>query len=481
MQRDDFRTSVTKQVDEIAALACLFRCAWGESVEDKSATDFDDADDWLIDTDIKGEDEEDIDFDVRSDVPDQITDVGFEKLKRNFLDRFAEFASKEKGWKHVTTTVLQEAEDEAVIWLSANDDMGDDIDKLKSIVESLSGIAAHKLSNERSSPSRDCKHFVAARKALTDGLWESMREYARPRLDYYISKVKMSLESFFQKPIPPSHQAAGASTHRAYKPLMLLRTELSKKADASTISTIVSRAYDVRKSRECRTLLRLKIGEAERKAALHMLNDVCLLARTKAANIAFLEAIDLLPSLSRINLKYVPYVGGMSAMRLTLEETLRLIPDTQRLQSAPKTMKKVGKAFSRTLECSQPVHAEIQLLFALEKDGLIRDVFPYMGGSKYSCFSCRNFLIGHGIFQTRGTHGSITHRWTVPVCFDTMRQNEDAICRGLNTLRGSLLQKLQTGLPEGQEAHPQSSAAFTKSEALSEGPGSGRNISHLRR
>ena len=44
-----------------------------------------------------------------------------EKLKSRFLDRFADFASKEKGPYSVTSSAMEERENDVTLWLSVNE------------------------------------------------------------------------------------------------------------------------------------------------------------------------------------------------------------------------------------------------------------------------------------------------------------------------------------------------------------------------
>jgi hypothetical protein len=61
-------------------------------------------------------------------------------------------------------------------------------------------------------------------------------------------------------------------------------------------------------------------------------------------------------------------------------------------------------------------HAEVRLLLYLLKNcyDSIKDVLPYMGCSKQSCFLCSKFLVLQGKFSSRGCHGRLYPRWTIP-------------------------------------------------------------------
>lgn len=43
-----------------------------------------------------------------------------------------------------------------------------------------------------------------------------------------------------------------------------------------------------------------------------------------------------------------------------------------------------------------------------------------MGCSKKTCYLCGKLLSGHGAFRTRGSHGKVYHRWSVPAMADVL-------------------------------------------------------------
>ena len=61
-------------------------------------------------------------------------------------------------------------------------------------------------------------------------------------------------------------------------------------------------------------------------------------------------------------------------------------------------------------------HAEIHVL--LGRDVLLsqderKQTHPYIGCSRRCCWLCYAFVLLHGGFETRGTHGTIMHRWDI--------------------------------------------------------------------
>ena len=64
-----------------------------------------------------------------------------EKLKSRFLDRFAEFASKEKGPYSVTTSAMEERENDVALWLSMNENFSEKAKKdLRAFGEHLQAV-----------------------------------------------------------------------------------------------------------------------------------------------------------------------------------------------------------------------------------------------------------------------------------------------------------------------------------------------------
>ena len=72
----------------------------------------------------------------------QISDSGYGRLKRRFLDCLAEFASNKKGGTAVACSAMKEAEDKVVIWITRNEGFSDAdklvFDKLGKVLGSLS-------------------------------------------------------------------------------------------------------------------------------------------------------------------------------------------------------------------------------------------------------------------------------------------------------------------------------------------------------
>lgn len=71
--------------------------------------------------------------------------------------------------------------------------------------------------------------------------------------------------------------------------------------------------------------------------------------------------------------------------------------------------------FDKLQQEQRHVHAEIKLLLYASRNSLSKATFfDYLGCSKRSCFVCWSDLGSHGIFRTRGSHGKLYNRWTMP-------------------------------------------------------------------
>lgn len=89
-----------------------------------------------------------------------------------------------------------------------------------------------------------------------------------------------------------------------------------------------------------------------------------------------------------------------------------------------------------------PTHAEFQLILYITKTAYsenIREMYPYIGCSKLSCLLCaafiKHFALNGVAFRTRGSHGKIYPRWSIP---DMDRLHDDMV-----TALDSALERMQ--------------------------------------
>ncbi|KAF7182837.1 hypothetical protein CNMCM7691_002581 [Aspergillus felis] len=124
-------------------------------------------------------------------------------------------------------------------------------------------------------------------------------------------------------------------------------------------------------------------------------------------------------------------------------------------------------------------HAELQTLYYYDHVLSSKEqkrTHPYMGCSRRNCALCYLFLRAHGRFGSRGTHGSILHRWDVP---EPISDNNDSypadsslqpgLERFIATLKFVLRELLERPCPVGnRELRAQSSKALSSAQFLVE-------------
>jgi hypothetical protein len=124
-------------------------------------------------------------------------------------------------------------------------------------------------------------------------------------------------------------------------------------------------------------------------------------------------------------------------------------------------------------------HAELQTLYYYDHVLSLKEqgrTHPYMGCSRRNCALCYLFLRGHGRFGSRGTHGSILHRWDVPEPISDSSGSypvNNSLQHGLEpfvaTLKFVLQKLLERPCPvRNHELRAQSSKALSSAQFLAE-------------
>ena len=102
------------------ALATLLSMRNGGQAEPPFLPDKIADDDWSA-NEHENQDTESVD----TSSPHQITDSGYGRLKRRFLDSLAEFAANKKGGAAVACTAMREGESSVEIWIARNEGFSD--------------------------------------------------------------------------------------------------------------------------------------------------------------------------------------------------------------------------------------------------------------------------------------------------------------------------------------------------------------------
>ncbi|KAH8806868.1 hypothetical protein DL96DRAFT_1763937 [Flagelloscypha sp. PMI_526] len=125
------------------------------------------------------------------------------------------------------------------------------------------------------------------------------------------------------------------------------------------------------------------------------------------------------------------------------------------------------------------VHAEVQVFRHLAQARVDpKDLFPYVGCSKLSCFMCKLFLDSYCVFDMRGCHGKLYNQWTVPDINNISAEVVEKFRLTVIKLRQALLHELSKPLTR-LDLVPESTARTTvttlsETSHLSRGPASAR-------
>lgn len=131
----------------------------------------------------------------------------------------------------------------------------------------------------------------------------------------------------------------------------------------------------------------------------------------------------------------------------------------------PWTKNKLVSRFDKLKESACEVHAEIQLILAAanhESTGAIK--FGYVGCSKRSCFLCSRFIQAHNTFTTRGCHGKLYNRWTVPDFSCSGEEERLSLARILQLVERAMKECIKDRA-DGMIAHAQESSVGGSSVA----------------
>ncbi|KAI6102713.1 hypothetical protein EDD16DRAFT_228200 [Pisolithus croceorrhizus] len=411
-----------------------------------------------------------------------------DELKQQLLDRFAEILSRDKGGKYVCCVALHQSAGRHLT---------------ESVGISLLVARNHDFQKEDRIFCETLERLLAAIGAFVQGktnsisavmseLWEELMCYNQPRLDKDADLLRRHLRAFKASgsldSIPP-HNALklpqdnisecrifcddhrigpySEATHEAY--MRLIQERIRRLDDIlCTGDSAVQRRFLVEYSYSILQMESLRIylySFPQVSAAHRFLSDIRSLGRLKSSYYMLVKAALNIP--------------GFAQLSITLVKNFppRLCPST--LPSLADVMKSLDQTFNptfvhqfinRTLgviparwsfeqrqkSVSQGVlhiHAELQLILHITKMPnveVMKEIYPYIGCSKLSCFLCAAFLGSfryRGImFGTRGCHGRIYTRWSVPDMNGLHNDAITALHSALKTMWISLVHEMLTPL-----------------------------------
>ncbi|KAI6000924.1 hypothetical protein EDC04DRAFT_2612036 [Pisolithus marmoratus] len=403
-------------------------------------------------------------------------DLGDES-KQHFLDRFAEMMSREKGGKYVCCVALRESGSQFLdgdvgisLMVARNVDF-DSVDERfrRKLEQLLAAIAAESVCEESN---------------IKLELWEELLWYNQPRLDCYADSLRNNLKTFKAAGslhnIPrlpqndefehrtfcddPSIGPYSEDTHIDYMRLaqnhIFALDGILRTGDKVTRRRLLAEhTHSIRNMKSLRIFIdscpRVSVGNG-------LLSDILFLARLRSCYDTLLEAALNTPEFAHLSIIFVknhpPRICPATLPSLAdamkyLDQALnpssvkRFISAKASVIGAERNFKELQDNTSR-----KPLHthAELQLVLYITKAADIgtmkREVYPYIGCSKLSCFLCTAFLESFdydGVtFRTRGSHGKIYPLWSIPDMDGLRDEMVTALDSTFNKIRNALVREM---------------------------------------
>ncbi|KAJ7600425.1 hypothetical protein C8J56DRAFT_1156816 [Mycena floridula] len=315
-------------------------------------------------------------------------------LTRRFLDRLAELASRQKGAERVSCTALKEEKVKVRIWVTMNNGF-DEMDRIffQKLEILLNAVAS--------------AGDISAFHATSDELWRAMLDFYRPRLAEYAADLRLWLTD-----IP---------TWRQRLPLSLLQTEpycsilelyqLSL-TNGDGYAALVNKSYQLTRRSNDRQVTHQICDQIHRKLWV----GLCWMGQLETARRTFVDIARRKWRSHTITIECSreTFRPSIPPSPLTLRETISRISSVigRRPESHPRDSTSDFMAVQRK---ERHVHAEIQMLLLLLQKEIVMDGSAlYLGCSKRSCFLCWHLLQKYRGATTRGCHGRLFPRWTIP-------------------------------------------------------------------
>ncbi|KAI6037923.1 hypothetical protein EDC04DRAFT_2083362 [Pisolithus marmoratus] len=430
-----------------------------------------------------GNKEEYEDIDVCRD--EQVVWEGEEdELKQHFLDRFAEIMSRDKGGKCVCSAALQQSasrhpgEGVKISLLVARNHNFQKRDSIfcSTLERLLTAIAASVHGNTNNVP------------AVKRKLWEELVCYNQPRLDKGANRLRQHLRVFKASgsldSVPPYCTSKlpqdsdskcrtscddygigpySEATHVDYmklaqKHIFELDTVLCTGDRATQRRSLAEYTYSIRHM----PFLWMFFNSCHKVSAGHrLLSDVYSLGRLKSCYYVLVNAALHIPGFARLSIVLVknllPRVcpttlSPLAGMMKSLGQTLSPISVKKFISRKADVARTQGRFEQLQRKISQKVlhtHAELQLILYIARMTdvqVMKEIYPFIGCSKLSCFLCAAFLNSfchRGIvFRTRGGHGKIYTRWSIPDMDGLRDDTITALSSALKAMRDSLVYEI---------------------------------------
>lgn len=337
---------------------------------------------------------------------------------------------------------------------------------------------------------------------VKEALWEELLCYYQPRLDNYASDLKVNLKAFKadgfldSKPIydPDSKHSKWAcndvdgtdsyseDTHDedmklAKAHIRDLDLILSSESQDSQRRLLVEKAYSLRHI----TSIRVFLNSCSKTSLGHkILSDILFLGRLRSCYFTMVDAAECISGFSTLSIvlvdhpsprTYLPTLPPLADVLEYLHMSLdpgtirRIFGEKWTVLSAERHFKECQTQVSRK---HLHTHAEVQLVLHLTKnidiDVMNKEIYPYIGCSKLSCFLCSTFLASFrkdGLsFGTRGCHGKVYWQWSIPDLGGLQNGMDTTLDAVVKHVQNVLVRELLK-LPESVSHVAESSVALT--------------------
>ncbi|KAI6146680.1 hypothetical protein BKA82DRAFT_34542 [Pisolithus tinctorius] len=363
------------------------------------------------------------------------------ELKRRFLDSFAEIMSRDKGGEHICSVALCESGDRRLdgdakvsLFVARNSDFKNldetFCNKLEGLLATI-GASVYREQNDIS--------------AVEEELWEELLHYNQPRLNVYVKSLHNNLEAFKNAgslaSIPPYSTGSQSlqddnaepttgcddpnigpysmDTHDAYMRLarehiLELDNILCSHDGPAQWRLLAEHTYSIRHM----TSLKILINSCPNvSAGRKLIQDIQFLGRFRSCLRTLVKAALRIPGFAQLSIILVENLQRRSLSYTSpslADVMMQHLGQALSMTTVKKFISKKWNVIKATLGFEQvqskvsgkplPTHAEVQLILYIT--------------SRLSCFLCAAFIkyfTLHGVtFRTRGSHGKIYPRWSIP-------------------------------------------------------------------
>jgi len=236
------------------------------------------------------------------------------------------------------------------------------------------------------------------------------------------------------------------------------------------LGSLVTSAYQLTRTKGAQEIIQCY----NKKYAKQVWSNILFLSRLQSAFNVFCDVKENLIRSRSVNIILIEQTAPtrQTPALLDLNKALELVclPAVSTSTDLKRYFKKIGsvKVLERIFLSKQKdnkkrrVHAEIQLISYLAQNPVHTEmIYPYIGCSKRSCYLCEHFITIYGTWRTRGGHGKLYPRWSLPDLTVMDRAVSISFDVALERLQHHL-EKQFTVVPIHTQAIPESSVGLTE-------------------